>query len=118
MMATPRSTRRQTAETAKIARYACLRALGVLRGSISRACCVSIPTLPRKKGAGTAEAVVARPRADVARPPRASMARRAAAIFALALAVRLIHVWQLRASPFFSVLMGDSRGYDDWARQI
>ena len=46
------------------------------------------------------------------------MARPAAAIFAIALAVRLIHVWQLRASPFFSVLMGDSHGYDDWARQI
>jgi len=39
-------------------------------------------------------------------------------IFATALAVRLLHVWQLRASPFFDVLMGDSRGYDDWARRI
>ena len=42
----------------------------------------------------------------------------ALAVFAIALVVRLIHVWQLRASPFFAVLMGDSRGYDDWARQI
>jgi len=32
--------------------------------------------------------------------------------------VRLLHVWQLRASPFFSVLMGDSRGYDEWAQRI
>src|SRR5438034_7579853 len=40
------------------------------------------------------------------------------AIFATALAVRLVHVWQIRASPFFSVLMGDSRGYDDWAQRI
>ena len=39
-------------------------------------------------------------------------------IFATALAVRLLHVWQLRASPFFDVLMGDSRGYDEWARRI
>ena len=39
-------------------------------------------------------------------------------IFAVALTVRLVHVWQLRASPFFSVLMGDSRGYDEWARRI
>src|SRR5262245_4635432 len=36
-------------------------------------------------------------------------------VFTLALAVRLIHVWQLRRSPFFDVLMGDSRGYDEWA---
>jgi tetratricopeptide (TPR) repeat protein len=42
----------------------------------------------------------------------------AAAIFALALAVRLLHVWQIRSAPFFSVLMGDSRGYDEWARRI
>jgi tetratricopeptide (TPR) repeat protein len=39
-------------------------------------------------------------------------------IFAIALSVRLVHVWQLRASPFFSVLMGDSRGYDEWAQRI
>jgi tetratricopeptide (TPR) repeat protein len=42
----------------------------------------------------------------------------AAAIFLLAFAVRLLHVWQIRAAPFFSVLMGDSRGYDEWARRI
>src|SRR4051812_15199714 len=42
----------------------------------------------------------------------------AAAIFALALLIRLVHVWQLRASPFFDVLMGDARGYDEWARRI
>src|SRR5436190_14387810 len=40
------------------------------------------------------------------------------AIFATALAVRLVHVWQIRASPFFSVLLGDSRGYDEWAQRI
>jgi tetratricopeptide (TPR) repeat protein/4-amino-4-deoxy-L-arabinose transferase-like glycosyltransferase len=39
-------------------------------------------------------------------------------IFATALVVRLVHVWQMRGSPFFSVLMGDSRGYDEWARRI
>jgi len=42
----------------------------------------------------------------------------AAAIFVLALAVRLIHVWQIRNAPFFRVLMGDSRAYDEWAQQI
>jgi len=39
-------------------------------------------------------------------------------IAATAFAVRLLHVWQMRATPFFSVLMGDSRGYDEWARRI
>jgi tetratricopeptide (TPR) repeat protein len=39
-------------------------------------------------------------------------------VFTLAFAVRLWHVWALRASPFSTVLMGDSRGYDDWARRI
>jgi tetratricopeptide (TPR) repeat protein len=34
------------------------------------------------------------------------------------LIVRLVHVWQIRRAPFFSVLMGDSRTYDEWARQI
>src|SRR5713226_5482548 len=42
----------------------------------------------------------------------------ALAIFATALVVRLAHVWQMRASPFFSVLMGDSHGYDEWARRL
>jgi tetratricopeptide (TPR) repeat protein len=42
----------------------------------------------------------------------------ACAIFAIALGVRLIHVWQIRKAPFFSVLMGDSRAYDEWAQQI
>jgi tetratricopeptide (TPR) repeat protein len=41
-----------------------------------------------------------------------------AGIFAAALAVRLIHVWQISRAPFFSVLVGDARGYDDWARQL
>jgi tetratricopeptide (TPR) repeat protein len=40
------------------------------------------------------------------------------AIFGVALAVRLAHLWQMRASPFFSVLLGDSRSYDEWARRI
>src|SRR4051794_27261531 len=56
--------------------------------------CASIPTLSRKTV-----------------PPGAW-------IFMTALAVRLVHVWQMRATPFFSVLLGDSRGYDEWARRI
>ena len=39
-------------------------------------------------------------------------------IFAIAVIVRLLHVWQMRETLFFSVLMGDSRGYDTWARQL
>ena len=44
--------------------------------------------------------------------------RFALAVFGVALLVRLLHVWQLRRSPFFSLLMGDSRGYDEWAQRI
>jgi tetratricopeptide (TPR) repeat protein len=32
--------------------------------------------------------------------------------------VRLLHLWQIRDAPFFTVLMGDSRAYDEWAQQI
>jgi tetratricopeptide (TPR) repeat protein len=30
----------------------------------------------------------------------------------------MFHLWQIRRAPFFSVLMGDSRGYDLWAQRI
>jgi tetratricopeptide (TPR) repeat protein len=54
-----------------------------------------------------------------ARPePAGSRAFLALAIFGVALLVRLVHVWQIRRSPFFSVLMGDSHGYDEWAQRI
>ena len=36
----------------------------------------------------------------------------------VALAIRLIHLWQIRPSPWFDVLMGDARGYDAWAQRI
>ncbi|HET9703704.1 MAG TPA: tetratricopeptide repeat protein [Vicinamibacterales bacterium] len=42
----------------------------------------------------------------------------ALAIFVAALALRLIHVWQIRRTPFFDVLMGDAGGYDQWAQQL
>ena len=42
----------------------------------------------------------------------------AALVFLLALAVRLIHVWAIRHSPFFDTLMGDARGYDEWAQRL
>src|SRR5687768_8130807 len=39
-------------------------------------------------------------------------------IFAVALAVRLIHIWQLKDSPFFDTLLGDANGYDVWAQRL
>jgi tetratricopeptide (TPR) repeat protein len=42
----------------------------------------------------------------------------AALVFVVALAVRLLHVWQIRSAPFFTALMGDAHGYDEWARRI
>lgn len=39
-------------------------------------------------------------------------------VFLIALAIRLVHVWQLSRAPFFVHLMGDSRGYDEWAQQV
>ena len=41
-----------------------------------------------------------------------------AIIAAVALIVRVIHVWQIHRAPFFDALMGDARGYDQWARRL
>jgi len=41
-----------------------------------------------------------------------------ALIFFVALTVRLIHIWQIRPSPFFDVLLGDANGYDLWAQHL
>jgi tetratricopeptide (TPR) repeat protein len=49
---------------------------------------------------------------------QSSFARQTAVVFAVALAVRLVHIWQIRRAPFFAVLIGDSRVYDEWARRI
>jgi tetratricopeptide (TPR) repeat protein len=35
-----------------------------------------------------------------------------------ALVVRLAHLWSMRDSPFFQVLLGDARAYDAWGQQI
>lgn len=40
------------------------------------------------------------------------------ATFAVALAVRLLHLRQIQPSPFFDVLLGDANGYDEWARRL
>src|SRR5262245_15501721 len=42
----------------------------------------------------------------------------ALAIFAIAFGVRVVHVLQIRSAPFFTLLMGDSRSYDEWAVRI
>jgi len=39
-------------------------------------------------------------------------------IFLVALAVRLLHLWQIKPSPFFDVLLGDAHGYDAWAQRL
>jgi tetratricopeptide (TPR) repeat protein len=40
------------------------------------------------------------------------------AIFVTAMAVRLLHLWFIRDAPVFDTLMGDARGYDQWAGRI
>ena len=42
----------------------------------------------------------------------------ALAIFLVALALRALHLWQLRASPFLTARLGDAAVYDAWARGI
>lgn len=39
-------------------------------------------------------------------------------IFAVALLLRGLHLWQLQGSPLLEVLLGDARSYDAWARRI
>lgn len=51
-------------------------------------------------------------------PDVPSARRHALLMFTVALAVRLVHVWQLSATPFATVLMGDALSYDTWARTL
>lgn len=44
--------------------------------------------------------------------------RHALLVFTVALAVRLLHLWQLSATPFATVLLGDALSYDTWARTL
>jgi tetratricopeptide (TPR) repeat protein len=44
--------------------------------------------------------------------------RQAAVLFLLALAVRGVHLWAMRSSPLFSVLICDCAQYDAWAQRI
>lgn len=51
-------------------------------------------------------------------PPPRRPAALALVVFAVALVLRLVHVWQIRRAPFFTLLMGDAKGYDAWAQRI
>jgi tetratricopeptide (TPR) repeat protein len=51
-------------------------------------------------------------------PPRPRAWLPLAAVGLLAFAVRLAHLWELDGSAVVSVLMGDSRQYDEWAVRI
>lgn len=42
----------------------------------------------------------------------------AGGVFLFALALRLLHIWQIRLAPFFDLKLGDAAAYDEWARRI
>jgi len=50
--------------------------------------------------------------------PRGESWKGLTAVFVIALVVRLVHIWQIRDTPFFDVLMGDAKAYDEWAQRI
>jgi Tfp pilus assembly protein PilF/4-amino-4-deoxy-L-arabinose transferase-like glycosyltransferase len=70
--------------------------------------------------------VADRTRAQRRREPTADANRLAAkttalwfsAIFAIALLLRFVHLWQIEAMPLFYNLAGDGRTYDEWAQRI
>lgn len=78
--------------------------------------------MPRREPDATRESTPTRQRGSYSgelrqQPPNA-VVRSALFIFLVALIVRAIHIWQIRRAPFFSVLMGDARAYDEWAQRI
>jgi hypothetical protein len=42
----------------------------------------------------------------------------AIAIFLVSLTLRLVHLFQIRRAPFFTLLMGDAQSYHAWAQRI
>lgn len=78
----------------------------------------------RGRGVRNRSAEPVRAGADSPRPPepRERQSREwlgaALAVAALALTLRLVHLWQMHGTPYFGVLMGDARAYDAWARDI
>src|SRR5947199_973028 len=54
----------------------------------------------------------------VAKKRQSNFAPAAFVIFAVAFTLRIIHIWQMRNAPFFTLLMGDARGYAAWAQRL
>src|SRR2546422_4498409 len=54
----------------------------------------------------------------VAKKRHSNFAPAALVIFAVAFTLRIVHIWQMRNAPFFTLLVGDARGYDEWAQRI
>ncbi len=71
------------------------------------------PSRPRRPPAGASP-----PAPASSGPARLVTARHVWLVFGAALAVRLLHLWQMAGTPYFTVLMGDARGYDQWARRL
>ena len=62
-----------------------------------------------------------RKRAALSRPAQAANrlgTSAAATILLVALSLRLVHLWQLSATPFATILLGDAQSYDAWAQTI
>jgi tetratricopeptide (TPR) repeat protein len=71
-------------------------------------------SLPSRGGTPTL-----RPQSGLAAPEKPDrLGLIALALFGVALAVRLVHLWQIQASPVSDLLIVDARGYDEWARRI
>src|SRR5437867_999353 len=54
----------------------------------------------------------------VAKKRHSNFAPAALVIFAVAFTLRIIHIRQMRNAPFFMLLLGGARGYDEWAQRI
>src|SRR3989442_15363182 len=54
----------------------------------------------------------------VAKKRHSNFAPAALVIFGVAFTLRIVHIWQMRNAPFFTLLMGDARSYDEWAQRI
>ncbi len=51
-------------------------------------------------------------------PPPGRFLPYGAAIFLASFGVRLVHLFQIRRGPFFTLMMGDAASYHTWAQQI
>lgn len=73
----------------------------------------------RRRRASRRESTSAAPaRPPAGRPDAGVFSRADLGVFAFALVLRLVHVWQLRSAPFFDFTMGDAQSYHDWGLEI